>query len=186
MNKRVEYYRNKYVPGSSSNPVPLLFLPGDYTDFYSSRQHATNVGIMFRGKENALMPNWSVPYPLRQSGIAHMHTVNLCLAGSCSLHLVNTHLQRVCGFRCDRSSHFFLEKYKATLSWIWFPELRIFPRISAEGPSSLSGCKTKYFHFHEILFKSAYESRYIFGWGADSTASCCTGDESCYQNRSWM
>ncbi|MBS1517666.1 MAG: fumarylacetoacetase [Bacteroidetes bacterium] len=31
---------------------------GDYTDFYSSKQHATNVGIMFRGKENALMPNW--------------------------------------------------------------------------------------------------------------------------------
>jgi len=31
---------------------------GDYTDFYSSKKHATNVGIMFRGKENALMPNW--------------------------------------------------------------------------------------------------------------------------------
>ncbi|XP_034941963.1 fumarylacetoacetase [Chelonus insularis] len=31
---------------------------GDYTDFYSSIYHATNVGIMFRGKENALMPNW--------------------------------------------------------------------------------------------------------------------------------
>eukprot|EP01084_Bolivina_argentea_P028959 53786_1 len=31
---------------------------GDYTDFYSSRNHATNVGIMFRGKENALKPNW--------------------------------------------------------------------------------------------------------------------------------
>ncbi|XP_029430441.1 fumarylacetoacetase isoform X3 [Rhinatrema bivittatum] len=31
---------------------------GDYTDFYSSRYHAMNVGIMFRGKENALMPNW--------------------------------------------------------------------------------------------------------------------------------
>src|SRR5215212_3247186 len=31
---------------------------GDYTDFYSSREHATNVGVMFRGKENALMPNW--------------------------------------------------------------------------------------------------------------------------------
>jgi len=31
---------------------------GDYTDFYSSINHATNVGIMFRGKENALMPNW--------------------------------------------------------------------------------------------------------------------------------
>ncbi len=31
---------------------------GDYTDFYASREHATNVGIMFRGRENALMPNW--------------------------------------------------------------------------------------------------------------------------------
>jgi len=31
---------------------------GDYTDFYASKEHATNVGIMFRGKENALMPNW--------------------------------------------------------------------------------------------------------------------------------
>ena len=35
-------------------------LLGDYTDFYSSREHATNVGTMFRGKENALMPNWYV------------------------------------------------------------------------------------------------------------------------------
>lgn len=31
---------------------------GDYTDFYASKEHATNVGLMFRGKENALMPNW--------------------------------------------------------------------------------------------------------------------------------
>lgn len=31
---------------------------GDYTDFYASREHATNVGIMFRGRENALQPNW--------------------------------------------------------------------------------------------------------------------------------
>lgn len=31
---------------------------GDYTDFYSSKEHATNVGIMFRDPENALMPNW--------------------------------------------------------------------------------------------------------------------------------
>jgi len=31
---------------------------GDYTDFYSSREHATNVGIMFRGPDNALQPNW--------------------------------------------------------------------------------------------------------------------------------
>lgn len=31
---------------------------GGYTDFYSSLEHATNVGTMFRGKENALLPNW--------------------------------------------------------------------------------------------------------------------------------
>lgn len=38
-----------------------LLLPAeirDYTDFYSSREHATNVGTMFRGKDNALQPNW--------------------------------------------------------------------------------------------------------------------------------
>jgi len=31
---------------------------GDYTDCYASREHATNVGIMFRGIDNALQPNW--------------------------------------------------------------------------------------------------------------------------------
>ncbi len=38
-----------------------LHLPiriGDYTDFYSSREHATNVGTMFRDPANALLPNW--------------------------------------------------------------------------------------------------------------------------------
>lgn len=45
---------------------------GDYTDFYSSREHATNVGTMFRGAENALMPNWlhlPVGYHGRSSSI---------------------------------------------------------------------------------------------------------------------
>lgn len=31
---------------------------GDYTDFYSSKEHATNVGTMFRDPDNALLPNW--------------------------------------------------------------------------------------------------------------------------------
>ena len=31
---------------------------GDYTDFYSSKQHAYNVGCMFRDPNNALLPNW--------------------------------------------------------------------------------------------------------------------------------
>ena len=30
----------------------------EYTDFYSSKEHATNVGAMFRDPRNALMPNW--------------------------------------------------------------------------------------------------------------------------------
>ncbi len=45
---------------------------GDYTDFYSSRHHATNVGVMFRGPDNALMPNWlhlPVAYHGRASSI---------------------------------------------------------------------------------------------------------------------
>ena len=32
-------------------------IPG-YTDFYSSKEHATNVGLMFRDPKNALLPNW--------------------------------------------------------------------------------------------------------------------------------
>lgn len=38
-----------------------LYLPievTEYTDFYASRHHATNVGTMFRGAQNALPPNW--------------------------------------------------------------------------------------------------------------------------------
>lgn len=52
-----------------------LLLPveiGDYTDFYSSEQHAFNVGSMFRGPENALKPNWKhlpVGYHGRASSI---------------------------------------------------------------------------------------------------------------------
>ena len=34
------------------------FAVAGYTDFYSSKEHATNVGVMFRGKDNALQPNW--------------------------------------------------------------------------------------------------------------------------------
>ena len=31
---------------------------GDYTDFYASKEHSSNIGEMLRGKDNALMPNW--------------------------------------------------------------------------------------------------------------------------------
>ena len=33
---------------------------GDYADFYCSREHATNVGVMFRGEQQPLQPNWWV------------------------------------------------------------------------------------------------------------------------------
>ena len=45
---------------------------GDYTDFYSSMEHATNVGKLFRDPENALLPNWKhlpVGYHGRASSI---------------------------------------------------------------------------------------------------------------------
>jgi len=49
---------------------------GDYTDFYSSRGHATNVGTLFRDPENALLPNWlwiPVGYHGRASSIIPSH-----------------------------------------------------------------------------------------------------------------
>ena len=53
----------------------IMLLPvkiGDYTDFYSSKEHATNVGMMFRDPANALLPNWlhlPVGYHGRSSSI---------------------------------------------------------------------------------------------------------------------
>lgn len=65
-----------------SYPSPLISLENatlhlpvfirDYTDFYSSVEHATNVGKMFRDPENALLPNWKhipVGYHGRASSI---------------------------------------------------------------------------------------------------------------------
>jgi fumarylacetoacetase len=46
------------APPSPSCSHALPFAIGDYTDFYASRHHATNVGAMFRGKGNELQPNW--------------------------------------------------------------------------------------------------------------------------------
>lgn len=65
------------IPRSVFHPVTSveLHLPvriGDYTDFYSSEQHATNVGTMFRDPKNALLPNWKhipVAYHGRSSSI---------------------------------------------------------------------------------------------------------------------
>ncbi len=46
-----------FIPESDVQMV-LPIQIGDYTDFYSSREHAYNVGVMFRDPANALLPNW--------------------------------------------------------------------------------------------------------------------------------
>lgn len=57
---------------------------GDYTDFYSSRDHAYNVGVMFRGPANALQPNWCV----------------VCWSGACTVLI----LRQLCHHSCTSSS----------------------------------------------------------------------------------
>jgi fumarylacetoacetase len=64
--------RNKALIPAAKVIMHMSVAIGDYTDFYSSKEHATNVGIMFRGKENALMPNWlhlPVAYHGRSSSV---------------------------------------------------------------------------------------------------------------------
>ena len=50
--------REKALTPIAEATLHLPFEVRDYTDFYASREHATNVGSMFRDPKNALMPNW--------------------------------------------------------------------------------------------------------------------------------
>ena len=47
-----------FYPQASVSMLLPIEVPG-YTDFYSSKEHAYNVGCMFRDPKNALLPNWS-------------------------------------------------------------------------------------------------------------------------------
>ena len=47
-----------HLISQSDATMQLPFTVAEYTDFYAGRHHATNVGTMFRGPENALPPNW--------------------------------------------------------------------------------------------------------------------------------
>lgn len=51
-------HRNRIIFNIDEIEMQLPVLIGDYTDFYSSKEHATNVGTMFRDPDNALLPNW--------------------------------------------------------------------------------------------------------------------------------
>ena len=57
------------LPLSHVHCIDSVFstLSGDYTDFYLSQKYTTNVDTMFRAKENALMPNWSLSLSLSLS-----------------------------------------------------------------------------------------------------------------------
>lgn len=67
---------NADLQGALNNVAEVeMLMPmeiGDYTDFYSSEQHAYNVGCLFRDPNNALLPNWKhipVGYHGRASSI---------------------------------------------------------------------------------------------------------------------
>ncbi|GEM55750.1 fumarylacetoacetase [Flavobacterium branchiophilum] len=65
-------HRNQIIFNVADVEMQLPVLIGDYTDFYSSKEHATNVGKMFRDPANALLPNWlhiPVGYHGRSSSI---------------------------------------------------------------------------------------------------------------------
>jgi fumarylacetoacetase len=63
---------NQILFNQSDSKMYLPVKIGDYTDFYSSEQHAYNVGCLFRDPNNALLPNWKhipVGYHGRSSSI---------------------------------------------------------------------------------------------------------------------
>jgi len=71
-NDTLKPYADKILVKQSDATMHLPVHIGDYTDFYSSIDHATNVGTMFRDPANALMPNWRhlpVGYHGRSSSI---------------------------------------------------------------------------------------------------------------------
>jgi len=57
-NKELERAANRAITSQAGARMQLPFAVGDYVDFYSSEQHATNVGRMFRPDDPPLLPNW--------------------------------------------------------------------------------------------------------------------------------
>ena len=71
-NDELKSVADKVLLKQSEVSMRLPIHIGDYTDFYSSIEHATNLGCLFRDPENALLPNWRhlpVGYHGRSSSI---------------------------------------------------------------------------------------------------------------------
>lgn len=69
--------REEYLVAQSDVEMHMPIEVAEYTDFYASRNHATNVGTMFRGAENALPPNW-LHMPIGYNGRAS----SVCVSGT--------------------------------------------------------------------------------------------------------
>ena len=70
-------HKDKIIFRMEDVEMQLPVTVGDYTDFYASKEHATNVGTLFRDPENALMPNWlhvPIGYHGRSSSIIPSET----------------------------------------------------------------------------------------------------------------
>lgn len=121
---------------------------GDYTDFYSSMDHATNVGKMFRDPANALLPNWKhlpVGYHGRASSI---------LPSGVSIHRPKGQFKspdmEVPGFGPCRNLDFELE-----VAFITFPGKPLGQRIST--------AEAENFIFGMVLFND-WSARDIQSW----------------------
>lgn len=72
-NNELSRVANRAIISTAAATMHLPFRVGDYVDFYSSEQHATNVGRMFRPNDPPLLPNWKhipIGYHGRASTVA--------------------------------------------------------------------------------------------------------------------
>jgi fumarylacetoacetase len=75
LSEESEFYKDyhaKFLDKQSEASMHLPVKIGDYTDFYSSEEHASNVGKMFRPNADPLLPNWKhmpIAYHGRSSSI---------------------------------------------------------------------------------------------------------------------
>lgn len=75
-----DFYKENHTRFIYQQSEAVMHLPvkiGDYTDFYSSEEHASNVGKMFRPTMDPLLPNWKhmpIAYHGRSSSIITTNT----------------------------------------------------------------------------------------------------------------
>ncbi len=80
--------RSKLEPHIIPQAIAQMHMPftvTEFTDFYASRHHATNVGTMFRGAERALPLNWlhiPIGYNGRASSVVISGTGGTAALGS--------------------------------------------------------------------------------------------------------